>query len=169
MFNLKSKQKKIKIINPSYGSFTLEKPKFEIKIKLQDGATLPEYKNSGDSGADLRSIEDTVIPPMERAIIRTGLFFEIPQGFEVQIRSRSGLAAKEGVFVLNSPGTIDSSYRGEIKIILQNLGKDIFSVSKGDRIAQMVVSSVSQLPFTIISALNETERGAGGFGSTGIK
>ena len=101
-------------------------------------------------------------------MVPTGLFFEIPQGYEVQIRPRSGLAAKNGVTVLNTPGTIDSDYRGEINVILINLGDKPFTVNSGDRIAQMLVAPVIQADFSIVSSLEETERGAGGFGSTGV-
>jgi len=141
----------------------------KLKIKLTNGAIMPEYKKRGDAGADLYSVEDVVIPSMERRIVKTGLYFEIPNGYEVQIRSRSGLAAKHGVFVLNSPGTIDSGYRGEIMVILQNLGKEDFVVNKGDRIAQMVVSAVDYMWFTEVEEVSDTERGSGGFGSTGVK
>ena len=154
-----------------YGGFVISgKDKLtSLKIKLTNGAKMPEYKNHGDAGADLYSIEDVVIPSMERKIVKTGLYFEIPYGYEVQIRSRSGLSAKHGVFVLNSPGTIDSGYRGEIMVILQNLGKEDFTVSKGDRIAQMVVSSVAYIPIVEVEEVSDTERGSGGFGSTGVK
>ena len=103
------------------------------------------------------------------AIVPTGLFFEIPNGYEIQIRPRSGLAAKNGVTVLNTPGTIDSDYRGEIKIILINLGDEDFVINSGDRIAQMIVAPVTQADFSIVENLSETERGTGGFGSTGVK
>lgn len=140
----------------------------KLGIKLTDGAVMPIYSNPGDSGADLHSIEDLVIPPMERRIVRTGLYFEIPFGYEIQIRSRSGLAAKRGLFVLNSPGTIDSGYKNEVKIILQNLSNEGFAISKGDRIAQMVIASVTYLDFIEIDNLSESVRGKGGFGSTGV-
>lgn len=144
-------------------------PATSIKIKLTGDAKVPEYKNYGDSGADLYSVEDVVIPSMERRIVKTGLYFEIPNGFEVQIRSRSGLAAKNGVFVLNSPGTIDSGYRGEIMVILQNLGKDDFVINKLDRIAQMVVAKVEYLPMFLVNEVSDSKRGSGGLGSTGVK
>jgi dUTP pyrophosphatase len=101
-------------------------------------------------------------------MVPTGLFFEIPEGYEVQVRPRSGLAAKNGVTVLNTPGTIDSDYRGEIKVILINLGQSDFTINSGDRIAQMIIAPVIQASFTITESLSETERGAGGFGSTGL-
>jgi dUTP pyrophosphatase len=101
-------------------------------------------------------------------MVPTGLFFEIPEGYEVQVRPRSGLAAKNGVTVLNTPGTIDSDYRGEIKVILINLGDADFTINSGDRIAQMIIAPVTQAKFTITESLSETERGTGGFGSTGV-
>ena len=133
------------------------------------GAIIPEYKTSGAAGADLCAFLDAplTIPAGSSAMIPTGLFFEIPQGYEVQVRPRSGLAAKNGVTVLNTPGTIDSDYRGEIKVILINLGNQDFTINSGDRIAQMVIAPVIQASFTITDSLSETERGSGGFGSTG--
>ena len=133
------------------------------------GAIIPEYKTSGAAGADLCALLDAplTIPAGSSAMIPTGLFFEIPQGYEVQVRPRSGLAAKNGVTVLNTPGTIDSDYRGEIKVILINLGNQDFTINSGDRIAQMVIAPVIQASFTITDSLSETERGSGGFGSTG--
>jgi len=140
----------------------------ELKIRVDAGALLPVYKNVGDAGADLHSLEELVIPPMERRIVKTGLYFEIPFGYEVQIRSRSGLAAKDGIFVLNSPGTIDSSYRGEIKVILQNFSDEAFVINKGDRVAQMVIAPVCYMPFVTVDSLEISDRGVGGFGSTGV-
>lgn len=112
--------------------------------------------------------EPVVLKPGERAMIPTGLAFAIPQGYEVQVRPRSGLAAKNGVTVLNTPGTIDSDYRGEVKVILINLGKDDFTINNGDRVAQLVVAPVTLGAFQPVASLDETERGAGGFGSTGV-
>ena len=143
--------------------------KVVLKIKTDEGVQIPVYNHEGDAGADLRANEATVIKAGERAIIGTGLYFDMPYGFEVQIRSRSGLAAKHGVFVLNSPGTIDCGYKNEIKIILQNLGKEDFVVEKGDRIAQMVVAPVCRIPFELTTVLTESDRGIGGLGSTGVK
>lgn len=142
----------------------------DVKIKALKGAIVPEYKTAGAAGADIYSLlnEPVVIPHLGTAMIGTGLFFEIPEGYEVQIRPRSGLAAKNGVTVLNTPGTIDSDYRGEIKVILVNLGKEDFVVNSGDRIAQMVIAPVTQASFTLSEDLSETERGTGGFGSTGV-
>lgn len=144
--------------------------KINIKVIANPGAVVPEYKTAGAAGADICALleEPLVIPAGKYAMIPTGLFFEIPEGYEVQVRPRSGLAAKNGVTVLNTPGTIDSDYRGEIKVILINLGEKDFVVNSGDRIAQMVIAPVTQSSFTIVDKLSDTERGAGGFGSTGV-
>ena len=145
--------------------------KITVKCVASKGAIIPEYKTAGAAGADLCALLDSplTIPAGRSAMVPTGLFFEIPEGYEVQVRPRSGLAAKNGVTVLNTPGTIDSDYRGEIKVILINLGQTDFTVNSGDRIAQMIIAPVIQASFTITDSLSETERGAGGFGSTGIK
>jgi len=143
--------------------------KISIKFKLDTGAVLPEYKTSGAAGADICSSEDCSINPNSWKMVSTGIFPEIPENFEIQVRSRSGLAAKNGVFVLNSPGTVDSDYRGEIKVILANMSDKVFEVKKGDRIAQLVVMPVRQADFSIVPEISETERSAGGFGSTGIR
>ena len=145
-----------------------------IKIlikRLSKEASLPKYETSGSSGMDLAAnIEtDVNINPGKTAIIPTGLALSIPKGFEVQIRPRSGLAAKQKISVLNSPGTIDADYRGEIKVILINLGQELFKVEKGLRIAQMVVCPIVQAQLKEVDDLSETERGKGGFGSTGTK
>ena len=144
--------------------------KINIKVVASGGAKLPLYKTSGAAGADICALlkEPLVIESGKSAMVPTGLFFEIPQGYEVQIRPRSGLAAKNGVTVLNTPGTIDSDYRGEINVILINLGDKPFTVNNGDRIAQMILAPVIQADFSIVTSLEETERGAGGFGSTGV-
>ena len=141
-----------------------------IKCVASKGATIPEYKTKGAAGADLCALlnDPLTIPSGKFAMVPTGLFFEIPEGYEVQVRPRSGLAAKNGVTVLNTPGTIDSDYRGEIKVILINLGQSDFTINCGDRIAQMVVAPVTQASFSVTDSLSETERGSGGFGSTGI-
>ena len=144
----------------------------EILIKrLSKEVPLPKYETSGSSGMDLTAnIENSLdIKPGETAIIPTGLALSIPNGFEVQIRPRSGLAAKKKISVLNTPGTIDSDYRGEIKIILINLGQDIFKVEAGLRIAQMVVCPVVKVDLKEVDDLKITDRGTGGFGSTGVK
>ena len=137
-----------------------------VKCVASKGAVIPEYKTAG---ADLYALVESpvTIPAGKFAMIPTGLFFEIPEGYEIQIRPRSGLAAKNGVTVLNTPGTIDSDYRGEIKIILVNLSDKDFVVNNGERVAQMVIAPVTQASFTIVDQLSDTERGTGGFGSTG--
>ena len=141
----------------------------EIKCIPEEGAVVPSYETVGSAGADIRAFlqESVTIKPLERAMIPTGLKFEIPLGYEMQIRPRSGLATKNGVTVLNTPGTIDSDYRGEVKIILINLGSEDFVVNNGDRIAQAVIAPVTQGVFSIASELSSTSRGEGGFGSTG--
>ncbi len=130
---------------------------------------LPAYASEGAAGADLRAAigEDMVITPLGRALVPTGLVFEIPPGLEVQVRPRSGLAARHGVTVLNAPGTIDSDYRGEVMVLLVNLGSDPFTVRRGERIAQIVAAPAPRMRFREIGAPGETLRGAGGFGSTG--
>lgn len=141
----------------------------QIKIINQSDNPLPNYETPQSAGMDIRaSLNETIqLKPMQRTLVPTGLFMEIPVGFEVQIRPRSGLAAKNGVTVLNSPGTIDADYRGEIKVILINLSDENFTISNGDRIAQMIVAPVTQAKWNISTELSETDRGAGGFGSTG--
>tara|TARA_B100001778_G_scaffold324629_1_gene319185 strand:+ start:465 stop:905 length:441 start_codon:yes stop_codon:yes gene_type:complete len=144
----------------------------KILIKrLSKEVSLPKYETSGSSGMDLAADINAIIniDPGKTAVIPTGLALSIPKGFEIQIRPRSGLAAKYKISVLNTPGTIDADYRGEIKVILINLGKDSFKVEKGLRIAQMVVCPVVQAQLKEVNDLNETERGKGGFGSTGTK
>ena len=133
-------------------------------------AALPQYESTGAAGMDLRAFIDSeiLIPPLGRMRIPTGLFMELPIGYEAQIRPRSGLAARSGVTVLNSPGTIDSDYRGELEVILINLGDESFTVKNGDRIAQMVISPVTRVVVSEAETLSETERGTGGFGSTGV-
>ena len=144
--------------------------KIQIK-KLSNEVITPKYETSGASGMDIMAYikEGIAINPGEKALIPTGFFLSVPQGYEVQIRPRSGLAAKKGITVLNTPGTIDSDYRGEIKVILINLSKDIFSIKNGERIAQMVVCPIKQVILEEVKELSETNRGVGGFGSTGIK
>ncbi len=132
---------------------------------------LPAYETIQSAGVDLRANidEKIVLKPLERALIKTGLFIALEEGFEAQIRPRSGLAYKNGITVLNSPGTIDADYRGEIGVILVNLSNTDFIIEDGERIAQMVIAKYEQANFVEVSELNETERGAGGFGSTGKK
>lgn len=140
-----------------------------VKIMASEGAVIPEYKTSGAAGADVYALVEkpVVISSGKFAMIPTGLFFEIPEGYEIQVRPRSGLAAKNGVTVLNTPGTIDSDYRGELKILLINLGEEDFTINNHDRIAQIIIASVTQAAFIPSSELSDTERGTGGFGSTG--
>ena len=140
-----------------------------IFFNLINSAKLPEYKTNGASGADICSTIYTEIEPDNIAVVPTGLLPEIPKGYEIQIRPRSGLAAKYEITVLNTPGTIDSDYRGEIKVILINMGKNKFVINKGDRIAQIVVAPVIHTQFINKVELSETERGTDGFGSTGVK
>lgn len=131
---------------------------------------LPKYQSAGASGFDVRAqlSQPVTLQPMQRALIPTGLTFEIPVGFEIQARPRSGLAAKQGLSVLNTPGTIDADYRGEVQIILVNLGSDAVTINDQDRCAQLVICPVIQAQFELVNELSETVRGVGGFGSTGI-
>ncbi len=142
-----------------------------VKVVNKSKHKLPQYETVHSAGMDLRADidEPVVLKPLERALIPTGLFIELPEGFEAQIRPRSGLAFKHGITVLNTPGTIDSDYRGEIKIILVNLSNTPFTVHDGDRIAQMIISEFKQIGWAEVSELNPTERGGGGFGHTGKK
>ena len=142
----------------------------EIAFTVADGAILPEYKTDGASGCDVYAFvkEPVELLPGDIKLIPTGLACAIPEGFEIQVRPRSGLAAKNGITCLNTPGTIDSDYRGEIKVILINLGKEAFIVKNGDRIAQFVVAPVVRGIFKTVKSLDETLRGSGGFGSTGV-
>ena len=144
--------------------------KIEVKCLASEGAVIPCYKTEGAAGADVCAFikEPVTIAPGSFAMIPTGLFFEIPMGYEIQVRPRSGLAAKNGITVLNTPGSIDSDYRGELKIILINLGKEAFVVNNGERIAQIIVSPVTLADFTITDSLSDTTRGEKGFGSTGV-
>lgn len=137
-------------------------------LKTDPAAVLPSYSHPGDAGMDLCSVESCTIAPGERKLVHTGLAMMLPQGYEAQVRSRSGLALKSGVVVLNSPGTIDEGYRGEIGVILANFGADAFQVKPGARIAQMVVASCARAEIEEVSVLDDTERGVGGFGSTGV-
>ncbi len=140
-----------------------------IKIVNKSRHPLPEYSTSSSAGMDLRAnVEnELVIKPLERILVPTGLFIELPVGFEAQIRPRSGLAIKHGITVLNSPGTIDSDYRGEIQVILINLSEEEFTIHDGERICQMVISKHEQISWETVEVLNDSERGEGGFGHTG--
>lgn len=143
----------------------------QVKIINQSKHALPAYETPSSAGMDVRANLDQpiVLQPMERALIKTGLFMEIPAGFECQVRPRSGLALKKGITVLNSPGTIDADYRGEVGVILINLSNEAFTVEDGERIAQLVFAPVPQAQWVETTVLTNTERGAGGFGSTGVK
>lgn len=140
-----------------------------LRIKrIHPDATLPAYAHASDAGMDVCSVDDLVIPPGGRALVRTGLVFNLPPLWEAQVRPRSGLALKKGVTVLNTPGTIDAGYRGEVGVILANFGSEDFDVKKGDRIAQIVVAPVVQAEVVEVDSIDETDRGGGGFGSTGV-
>ena len=136
--------------------------------RLADEAVLPAYAHPGDAGMDLCSVQSLVIPPGGRALVPTGLAMALPSGYEAQVRPRSGLALKRGVTVLNTPGTIDEGYRGEVGVVLANFGDTDFVVEKGDRIAQMVIAPVTRAEIVEVSQVDETDRGTGGFGSTGV-
>lgn len=144
--------------------------KVKIKTWPHFKGELPKYQSAGASGFDVRAqlSAPVVLQPMGRTLIPTGLTFEIPLGFEIQARPRSGLAAKQGLSVLNTPGTIDADYRGEVQIILVNLGQDVVTIMDQDRCAQLVIAPVIQAQFELVNELSDTQRGAGGFGSTGV-
>ena len=144
--------------------------KMILKIVNESGNPLPEYETVGSAGMDLRAnlTEPIMLKPLQRALIPTGLFIELEQGYEAHIRPRSGLALKKGLTILNSPGTIDSDYRGEIKIIIINLSNETTVINTGERIAQMVIAKYEQATLKEVDELGETERGEGGFGHTGI-
>ena len=136
--------------------------------KIHPDAVLPSYAHPSDAGMDVRSVEDLVIAPWKRALVHTGLVMLLPPTYEAQVRPRSGLALKSGVTVLNTPGTIDSGYRGEVGVILANFGEADFQVKKGDKIAQIVIAPVTQPEIVETTEVDETDRGSGGFGSTGV-
>jgi dUTP pyrophosphatase len=142
----------------------------KVQIINKSKHATPNYETEGAAGMDLRAnIEEAItLNPLERAIIKTGLFIALPVGFEAQVRPRSGLAAKKGITVLNSPGTIDADYRGEIGVILVNLSNATFVINDGERIAQLIIAKHERVQWKEVEALNETERGVGGFGSTGV-
>lgn len=143
----------------------------KLKIVNTSSNPLPHYETDLSAGMDLRASisEPVLLKPMQRALIPTGLYMELPPGFEAQVRPRSGLAIKKGVTVLNSPGTIDADYRGEVRIILINLSQENFEIHSGDRIAQMVIARHERMQPTEVEVLGETQRGSGGFGHTGIR
>ena len=138
-----------------------------MRLPHGEGLDLPAYATDGAAGMDVVSAEDVTLAPLARHAVATGLALAIPPGFEIQVRPRSGLALKHGVTVANAPGTIDSDYRGELKVILVNLGIEPFEIRRGDRVAQLVLAPVVRASWLEVAALDETARGAGGFGSTG--
>ena len=143
----------------------------QIKIINKSSHALPHYETIASAGLDLRAniTEAIQLQPLERTIVKTGLFIELPIGFEAQVRPRSGLAAKNGVTVLNAPGTVDADYRGEIGVILVNLSNTTFTITNGERIAQLVIAKHERAEWVEVETLSETSRGEGGFGSTGVK
>lgn len=143
----------------------------KIKVINKSSHKLPHYETLASAGMDLRAnLEESItLKPLERAIVPTGIFMELPVGYEAQVRPRSGLAAKKGISVLNAPGTIDADYRGEVGVILVNLSSEEFVVENGERIAQMVLAKHERAEWMEVDSLSETDRGAGGFGSTGTK
>ena len=142
-----------------------------IKIHMDNGCEdlFPRKAHDDDAAFDLRSRIDTVVPSGRFMLVPTGVFMELPVGYEAQVRPRSGLALKHGITVLNTPGTIDAGYRGEVGVILINAGENDFSIARGDRIAQMIIQQLTDVQLVSVEALSETARGAGGFGSTGVK
>ncbi len=149
----------------------MSSPRIEVRVKrLNHGAglPLPEYTTTGAAGMDICAAESLNLRVGKRHAVATGFAFAIPDGYEIQVRPRSGLALKQGITCLNTPGTIDSDYRGEVKVILANLGEDDFMITKGDRIAQIVVAPVTRGVMVEVDTLDDTTRGAGGFGSTGV-
>lgn len=142
-----------------------------VKIVNKSNNEIPQYATAQSAGVDLRAFteEPIVLKPMERKLIHTGLYISLPVGYEAQVRPRSGLALKKGITVLNTPGTVDADYRGEVGVILINLSTEDFVIENGERIAQMIITNHEQANFQIVDELDETDRGAGGFGHTGVK
>ena len=142
-----------------------------VQIINKSKHDIPNYETEGAAGMDLKANIETpiILKPLERAIVKTGLYSALPQGFEAQVRPRSGLAAKKGITVLNSPGTVDADYRGEIGVILVNLSNEDFLINDGERIAQLVIAKHEKIQWNEVEILSETQRGSGGFGSTGLK
>lgn len=143
--------------------------KVKVQVLISEGVTLPKYETSGSAGMDVRAniSEPIVLGSLERVLVPTGIKMAIPEGYEVQVRPRSGLALKHGISMANTPGTIDSDYRGEIGVILINLSKEEYAIEPQERIGQLVLNKVAQMDFEVVESLDETERGAGGFGHTG--
>lgn len=142
----------------------------KVEIVNKSSNPLPDYKTAASAGMDLQASLDeaVVLKPLERILVPTGLYIALPVGYEAQVRPRSGLAVKKGITVLNSPGTIDADYRGEIKVVLANLSNEDFTIQHGERIAQMIIAQHEKVNWMTVSQLKETERGDGGFGSTGV-
>lgn len=145
-------------------------PEISIRIINQSDNNIPHYATPGSAGMDIRAniSQPVILQPLQREMVPTGLFIELPDGYEAQVRPRSGLANKKGITCLNSPGTVDSDYRGEIKVILINLSGEEQTIQHGDRIAQMIISKVEKAKWEMVTQLNETTRGEGGFGHTGV-
>ncbi len=143
--------------------------KIQVKVVREEGVTLPKYETEGSAGLDVRANikEPIVLKSLERVLIPTGLKVAIPEGYEIQVRPRSGLAIKHGITMLNSPGTVDSDYRGELKVIAVNLSNESYTIEPNERIAQLVLNKVEQIDFIEVAELDETEKGEGGFGHTG--
>ena len=139
----------------------------EVPIVLSESATLPSYQTAGSAGMDVCCSEEFELQPMERKLISTGIRIAVPIGYEAQVRPRSGLAIKHGISMVNTPGTIDSDYRGEVRLILINFGKDVVKFKQGERIGQLVICPVIRATLKVVTELDETDRGQGGFGSTG--
>jgi len=139
-----------------------------IPVVVADGASLPRYQTEGSAGMDLVSTEPVELAPGERKLVGTGIQVAIPAGFEGQVRPRSGLAVRHGISMVNTPGTIDSDYRGEIKVLLINLGDSVVKLGQGERVAQLVICPVMRADWLVVESLDDTERGGGGFGSTGV-
>jgi dUTP pyrophosphatase len=141
-----------------------------VKIRTERGATLPRYETEGSAGMDIRARidEPLTLAPMGRALVPTGIFIELPPGYEAQVRSRSGLSVRSGIACVNGVGTVDSDYRGELRVPVVNLGEDEYTINDGDRVAQMIVSKYERVEWEEADCLGETERGEGGFGHTGV-
>jgi dUTP pyrophosphatase len=139
-----------------------------VLVTLTEDATLPRYQTHGSAGMDLCCAESFELKPMERRLVKTGIRIALPEGYEAQVRPRSGLALRHGISMVNTPGTIDSDYRGEVGLILINFGSDAVEFNRGDRIGQLVIAPVARAEMVVVEELDETKRGAGGFGSTGL-
>lgn len=165
-FEIEALKQRIKQLEAEFDAVTNFRPKLKVK-KLRPEAVVPQYQTPDAAGLDLVGLNEVTIPPGYRGVIETGLAIELPRGWEAQVRPRSGLALKQGITVLNSPGTIDSDYRGEVKVIVINHGLGTVHLKAGERVAQLVVARAPQALVSEVQELSETNRGAGGFGSTG--